>query len=161
LAGAQSRRRALAQQLRTYREQLTKFANASALFDDLLRTQKAAEENYALYTKKTEEARIAQSLDAQKIANVAIAETPVEPHLPSKPNVPLNLSLGLLLATFLAFGGAFAAEYFHPSRNGALSDVQMQASIGTGSVRGLIGPVEGQADLEDLDLPVLATTYRS
>ena len=76
-------------------------ADATAAFDDLVRTPKEAEDNYLLYAKKTEEARIAESLDQQKIANVAIAETPIEPHLPSKPNVMLNLALGVLSAGFL------------------------------------------------------------
>ena len=95
-----------------YRQRLVKLADATAAFDDLVRTQKEAEDNYLLYAKKTEEARIAESLDQQKIANVAIAETPIEPHLPSKPNVMLNLALGVLSAGFLGLGAAFAAEYF-------------------------------------------------
>ena len=99
------------------------------------RTQKEAEENYLLYAKKAEEARIAESLDQQKIANVAIAESPTEPHLPSKPNVKLNLALGVLLAGFLSLGLAFAAEYFRNT-------------------------VEQPGELEELTgLPVLATSY--
>ena len=137
LSGLQSRRQTLAFQTGTYRERLVKLANATAAFDDLTRTQKETEENYLLYAKKTEEARIAESLDQQKISNVAIAEAPTEPHLPSKPNVPLNIALGVVLASFLSFGGAFAAEYF--------SDTVAQPS-----------------ELEDLTgLPVLATSYRS
>lgn len=137
LSGLQSRRQTLALQASAYRQQLVKLSNATAAFDELARTQKEAEENYLLYAKKTEEARIAESLDQQKISNVAIAETPTEPHLPSKPNVPLNVALGVVLAGFFSLGGAFAAEYF--------SDTLTQ-------------PFE----LEELTgLPVLATSYRS
>jgi uncharacterized protein involved in exopolysaccharide biosynthesis len=136
LAGLQARRESLARQSWIYRQQLLKLADATAAFDDLTRTQKETEENYLLYVKKTEEARIAESLDQQKIANVAIAETPIEPHLPSKPNVPLNIALGVVLACFLSLGAAFAAEYF--------SDTVAQPS-----------------ELEDLTgLPVLAIAYR-
>ena len=111
--GCNLARDALARQTKAYRSQLSVLADATASFDDLTRTQKKAEDNYLLYAKKTEEARIAgESLDREKIANVAIAETPVEPHLPSKPNVPLNFALGGLLAAFLSLGVAFAAEYF-------------------------------------------------
>jgi uncharacterized protein involved in exopolysaccharide biosynthesis len=135
LAGIQSRRDALARQTDAYRSQLVRLADATAAFDDLTRTQKEAEDNYLLYAKKTEEARIGESLDREKIANVAIAETPVEPHLPSKPNVPLNFALGGLLAAFLSLGVAFAAEYFRDT-------------------------VEQPAELEELTgLPVLATSY--
>ena len=137
LAGLQDRRQTLARQSWIYRQNLMKLGNATATHDDLVRTQKEAEDNYLLYAKKTEEARIAESLDQQKIANVAIAETPTEPHLPSKPNVPLNVALGVVSACFLSLGGAFAAEYF--------SDTVAQPS-----------------ELEELTgLPVLATAYRS
>jgi uncharacterized protein involved in exopolysaccharide biosynthesis len=113
LAGLKSRRNTLALETGTYRQQMMKLANATAQFDELVRAQKEAEENYLLYARKTEEARIAESLDRQKIANVAIAETPMEPHLPSKPNLMLNFSLGGLLSVFLSLGLAFAAESLH------------------------------------------------
>src|SRR5581483_6400949 len=85
LAGAQARREVLGAQLKFHQQQLMKLANDTTAFENLARTEKEAEENYVLYTKKTEEARIADSLDKQKIANVAIAEAPIEPHVPSKP----------------------------------------------------------------------------
>jgi capsular polysaccharide biosynthesis protein len=66
---------------------------------------------------------------------VAIAETPVEPHVPSKPNVPLNMALGAMLAAILSLGGAFAADYF-------------------------LDTVEQPRELEELTgLPVLATSF--
>lgn len=137
LAGIAARHQALVRQTQDYRRQLMRLGNATAANDDLVRNQKEAEDNYLLYTKKAEEARIAESLDRQKIANVAIAETPVVPHLPSKPNVPLNLALGVVLAGFLSLGGAFATEYFRDT-------------------------VEQPSDLEELTgLPVLATSYCS
>ncbi len=114
LAGLQARRQSLVGQTETWRRQLMALGNATSQFDDLTRTRKEAEDNYLLYARKTEEARIAESLDRQKIANVAIAETPVEPYLPSKPNVRLNLALGFLLACFLSVGLAFSLEYFQP-----------------------------------------------
>jgi len=112
LAGAMSRWQALARQTAIYRKQMMQLANATAGFDDLLRTQKEAEDKYLLYAKKMEEARITESLDQQKIANVTIAESPMEPHKPAKPNVKLNIALGGLLALFLSLGLPFVAEYF-------------------------------------------------
>jgi uncharacterized protein involved in exopolysaccharide biosynthesis len=134
LAGLEARRQTLAQQSWIYRQQLMKLGNATAAFDDLVRTQKEAEVNYLLYATKKEEARIGESLDQQKIANVAIAESPVEPHVPSKPKVLLNLALGVLLAGFLGLGVGFGAEYLRDT-------------------------VEQPRELEELTgLPVLATS---
>ncbi|MDP9052693.1 MAG: Wzz/FepE/Etk N-terminal domain-containing protein [Acidobacteriota bacterium] len=110
-AGLLARRKELASQSAAYRIQLYKLANSTTGYDDLSRTQKEAEENYLLYARKAEEARIADSLDQHKISNVAIAETPVEPTSPSEPNRPRNLALGTLLAGFLSLGIAFCAEY--------------------------------------------------
>lgn len=157
LAGVRARRQTLAGQLNSYRGQLMALGKATAEFDDLTRTQKKAEENYLLYAKKAEEARIAESLDRQKIANVAIAEPPTEPHLPSKPNVKLNLALGVLLGAFLSLGGTFGAEYLQQPKPAL--QVASQPRLGPGYHH---GTVEQSSDLETLTgLPVLATVYLS
>jgi uncharacterized protein involved in exopolysaccharide biosynthesis len=135
LAGTEGRRRILEEQAKIYRQRLRDLNDVTAAEDDLLRSLKEAEDNYLLYAKKAEEARIGESLDRQKIANVAIAEPPTEPHLPSSPNISLNLALGLMLASFLSVGGAFVAEHFTYS-------------------------AEDSLDLEELTgLPVLASVY--
>jgi uncharacterized protein involved in exopolysaccharide biosynthesis len=152
LAGVKARRQTLALQAENYRYQLRVFGDATEGYDDLTRTQKRAEENYLLYAKKAEEARIAESLDRQKIANVAIAEPPTEPHLPAKPNVRLNITLGMMLGAFLSIGMAFGMEYLQRARLGV--QVRMQSALGGGY---LLGAVEQTADLELLTgLPVLA-----
>lgn len=112
LAGMRSKRQALVVEAGVYRQLMMHLAGTTTEFDDLVRSQKEAEDKYLLYAKKTEEARITDSLDQQKIANVTIAETPMEPHKPSKPNVRLNIAIGAVLALFLSFGLAFALEYF-------------------------------------------------
>jgi uncharacterized protein involved in exopolysaccharide biosynthesis len=153
LAGAEARRQTLSQQVQSYRRQLMALADARVDYDDLERNQKKAEENYLLYAKKTEEARIAESLDRQKIANVAIVESPTEPHLPSKPNVKMNLTLGVLLAGLLSVALAIGSEYLQRPRQ--LVRFNPQPSIGA---RYLIDTVEHGSDLEALTgLPVLAT----
>jgi uncharacterized protein involved in exopolysaccharide biosynthesis len=152
LAGLKARRQALTSQTRSYREQLMALGNATEGFDDLTRAQKKAEENYLLYARKTEEARIAESLDRQKIANVAIAEPPTEPQLPSKPKVAMNLSLGVLLAGFLSLGIAFGSEYLQQANLG--SPVNTQPALGAGY---LIGTIAQKSDIELISgLPVLA-----
>ena len=103
----------------SYHSQLMRLDEATAQYDDLVRHRKETEDNYLMYSKKAEEARIAESLDRQKISNVAIIETPTEPHLPSKPNVPLNLAVGTFLAACVSLGIAFTAEFAKPPRGTA------------------------------------------
>src|SRR6266849_758332 len=108
--GAQARRDTLTAQLRDYEGELRKLEGDTTRHDDLQRQKKEAAENYQLYAKKREEARIADELDRQKITNVSIAEAPTVPRIPSSPNRPLNLLLGVFVATFLSLGTVFSAE---------------------------------------------------
>ena len=50
---------------------------------DLQMEFKAEEENYLLYLRKSEEARISDALDAHRMVNVTLAEAPFVPALPS------------------------------------------------------------------------------
>ena len=108
--GAQARRDTLTAQLRDYQAALQKLEGDTTRHDDLQREKKEAEENYQLYAKKREEARIADELDRQKITNVSIAEAPAVPRIPSSPNRPMNLILGLFVAALLSLGTVFSAE---------------------------------------------------
>src|SRR5699024_10701081 len=94
-----------------YRARLAQLEGSTLEYDNLKRTVKEAEDNYMLYARKQEEARIADSLDQQKMANVAVAEAPAEHYLPTSPNIALNLILGTVLALVLSIGSALALEY--------------------------------------------------
>jgi uncharacterized protein involved in exopolysaccharide biosynthesis len=109
-SGARARRDTLAGQLQQYEGSLKKLESDTARHDDLQREKKEAEDNYQLYAKKREEARIADELDRQKITNVSIAEAATVSQLPSSPNRPVNLVLGVFLAAFLSLGSVFSAE---------------------------------------------------
>lgn len=107
---AQARRDTLIGQLAEYQGALKSLEGDTAKHNDLQRDVKAAEDNYQLYAKKHEEARIADELDRQKITNVSIAEAPTVARIPSSPNRPLNLGLGLVLAVLLSLGSVFSTE---------------------------------------------------
>ena len=160
LAGMEARRQQLIRQTDQYRAQLNKLGSSTTDYDDLIRNQKEAEDNYLLYARKTEEARIADELDQKKIANVAIMESPVEPLEPSAPNVARNLSLGIIVAAFFSLGTAFFTEYlgqpFPP-------DAESRLGFGPGSgAQPILEVFELPVDLEALTgLPVLAITRRS
>ena len=81
---------------------------------DLLRTVKTDEENYLLYQRKREQARMTEALDRTRIVNVAIAEQPVVPSLPSNSPAVVML-IGILLATMVTLGAVFVQEYLDPS----------------------------------------------
>ena len=81
---------------------------------NLLRNAKVDEENYLLYRRKGEEARIGDALDAQHILNIALIEPPVAPALPVHSMLfYLMLAAGLGLVASVA--AAFVAEYFDPT----------------------------------------------
>ncbi len=81
---------------------------------DLLRTVKTDEENYLLYLHKQEQARMSEALDRTRILNVAVAEQPVAPSLPSNSPLP-TLFGGLFFALVVAVGAASAQQYLDPS----------------------------------------------
>jgi len=81
---------------------------------DLLRAVKTAEDRYLLYSRKKEDARITDAFDVQRILNVAVAEKPNVPSLPSMSLLMYGL-IGVFLAITVSSGTVFALEYFDPS----------------------------------------------
>ena len=81
---------------------------------DLLRNMKSTEENYLLYLRKREEAKMEDAMNNTRILSVAIAETPIVPTLPAISPL-LIMVIGTLLAGILSLGLAFALEYLDPS----------------------------------------------
>ncbi len=81
---------------------------------NLSQDAKTQEDNYLLYERKREEARISNALDQGGILNVALAEEPVVPALPKRS--PLGLALlTLLLAGTFSLSTAFALDFMDPT----------------------------------------------
>jgi uncharacterized protein involved in exopolysaccharide biosynthesis len=97
-----------------YEDRARTIDKKGTLQDNLVRDAKTAEDNYLLYTHKTEEARISDALDQKRIVNVAIAEEPTVPALPVHSQVLGAMLLGGLLASFTSVGLAFALDYLDP-----------------------------------------------
>ena len=97
--------------LRTFAQQMQ---SDSVDQQDLIRTAKAEEDNYLLYLRKREEARIGDALDEHRILNVAIVEPPVAPALPAH-SVLLYFLLAFGLAMAFSIGVGFTTEYFDPT----------------------------------------------
>ena len=110
LAGLEARRASLAAVVSGYDDKLHSLAGAKIEHDQRLRRVKENEDNYLLYEKKREEARIAESLDHERITNVAIIEAPVTPVQPSGPHVKRDVLLSGLCAALLGFTSVLGLE---------------------------------------------------
>lgn len=110
-AGAEGRLEMLAGQVGQYEAQLSRLEGITAQYEDLSRSVKQSSDNYQLYQKKEEEARITDELDQNKITNVSVAEAPIRPQLPVRPNRPMNLLLGVFLGALLSMGAVLIAEF--------------------------------------------------
>jgi uncharacterized protein involved in exopolysaccharide biosynthesis len=114
LKGLQAREAATSAQEDVYRAMARRLGEDAITQDDLLGTERAAQENYLLYLKKQEKARMDDALDERGIVNVAIAENPVAPALPVW-SMWSVLAIGLVGAAAVGTGAAFAADYLDPA----------------------------------------------
>ena len=95
-------------------------AQAEALDQDMIKQQnllqatKTEEDNYELYERKREEARISNALDRGGFLNVALAEQPVVPALPKRSPFSTAM-LTLLLAGILSLATAFLLDVLDPT----------------------------------------------
>jgi protein tyrosine kinase modulator len=97
-----------------YRGKAQGLNQQSVLQEDLLRDEKAQEENYLLYMHKREEARSSDALDQRGIVNVAIAQHPVTPSFPVRTTQYAALMTLLICVTF-GVSAAFVADLMVPS----------------------------------------------
>ena len=82
--------------------------------DDLIRNVKIGEDNYLLYLRKREEARISDALDSKRIVNVAIAEAATVPALPAL-NILWLFVGGFFTAGIVSVSAAYAVDRMDPS----------------------------------------------
>ncbi|MGA8865635.1 MAG: hypothetical protein WB510_01630 [Candidatus Sulfotelmatobacter sp.] len=114
LKGLEAKAATTSTQLTGY-QAMARQLGADAITQDALQSsEKAAEDNYLLYMKKREEARMGDALDRGGIVNVAIAEEPVVPALPVWP-AWVVVAGGFLAAGASGAGAAFARDYLDPA----------------------------------------------
>lgn len=101
-------------QLASYKRTAERLGEEVLEQSDLQEKLKAAQDKFLLYTSKREEARIGDALDQSGILNVALAQDPRVPALPSWP-LWAATSLSFAAALLLGSGTAFTADYFDPS----------------------------------------------
>jgi uncharacterized protein involved in exopolysaccharide biosynthesis len=98
----------------SYQEKLKSLDGLEKQIKELERQVAINEENYKLYLTKFEEARISESMDKQKIANISIIEPATPPLKPIKPKKRLNVLIGGFLGLFAGIGMAFLIEFINP-----------------------------------------------
>ena len=138
------KRMAVREQVLAYQQDAEKLAENAIAQQDLEQQVKAAEDKYLLYSNKREEARIGDALDRNGVLNVAIAQPPRAPALPT---------WTFLAATCCAFIGAgvfstgvvFATDYLDPSFRTADEVVRF---LGSPVLVSLPAAVERTGDLE-------------
>jgi uncharacterized protein involved in exopolysaccharide biosynthesis len=114
LAATQARTAATSSLIRTYRTESQQLDRKEFLHQDMLRAAKSDEENYMLYLRKAEEARISDALDRQRFSNVVVAEPATVPFT-SQARWLLVVALGGLFASLVSVILAFVADRWDPS----------------------------------------------
>jgi uncharacterized protein involved in exopolysaccharide biosynthesis len=114
LVATEARAVALSSLTRSYREDIEKLDRKDVLHQDILRAAKGDEENYTLYLRKEEEARISDALDRQRFSNVVVAEPATVPFKPQARWL-LVLVLGGLFAALASVMVAFVVDRWDPS----------------------------------------------
>jgi len=114
LAGLEARSIALAKVVTKDQAEVQSMHQQGLTQADLLRTAKAAEDNYLLLLHKQEEARISDELDKRRLFNVSIVEAVSVPALPVH-TAPWYLVRGALLGLLFAFAVAVAADRLDPT----------------------------------------------
>jgi len=114
LQGLRAREVAALSEEASYSDVARKLGEDAITQQDLLENEKAALENYLLYVKKQEEARMNDALDERGIVNVAIAERPVAPALP-RWSAWMVVLVGFVAAGSAGTGAAFTADHLSSS----------------------------------------------
>jgi uncharacterized protein involved in exopolysaccharide biosynthesis len=117
LTTLEARRSALRMMQKAYLADLNKFDKNAVTLANLEQDQEIAQQNYISYSRRFEEARLADQMDKEKFANVVMIETPVASPLSVFPMLAPNLFLGAALGLILGFAIAF----IHPLNQGAES----------------------------------------
>ena len=114
LSGLRARETATQAVVNVFMEKAKQLEEKGIVQQDLLRAQKSNEENYLLYQRKREEARIADAMDRNRILNVAVAQEPNVPALPTNSRMKFAF-FGLLLGGALSLSLAFCVDYMDQS----------------------------------------------
>jgi tyrosine-protein kinase Etk/Wzc len=115
LESLRARQRGQRRQLADAQSRLRSLDNLETELKRLDRTLGLVEQDYALYAKKREEARINEAMDREKIANVSVISPAIPAPKPIRPRRLLLIVLALVVGPAGGVAMAFLVEYLDPS----------------------------------------------
>ena len=101
---------ALADQIANLQKQLSGVEGGTVAFSTLRQKVTDLENNYQLYTQKRDEAEMADSMNENRLLNVAVAQSPTYSVTAFRPRPVMDTVLGTFTAIFLASFLVFFAE---------------------------------------------------
>jgi polysaccharide biosynthesis protein PslE len=113
LRGLDERLGQLKARARAIEEQLRALNTSEAQLDQLKREKNVEEQNYYVYTKRMEEARINDELDRGSVANISILYPPGATIEPVAPRKMLIMYISLAVGAVLGLALALVPEYFN------------------------------------------------
>ncbi|MFZ0742937.1 MAG: hypothetical protein WAM85_00930 [Terracidiphilus sp.] len=117
---------ALAKQIGTLQSQLSGVEGSTVAFNTLRQKVADLQNNYQLYTQKRDEAQIADSMNANRLLNVAVAQSPTYGVTPYRPKPLVDTVLGTFTALFFASFLVFFAEI---GRNTFASSAEVEGML--------------------------------
>jgi succinoglycan biosynthesis transport protein ExoP len=134
VSGTQAARAQLADQVLAAKNRLQELEQATTGYDALKRKLSQAQADYAVYSQKRDEERIADALDKAKMFDVALVQPPLSSPVPVRPKPILYLAAALafaiFLGTFLAvYADTASAQVHTPARLDALTGMRTIATF--------------------------------
>jgi uncharacterized protein involved in exopolysaccharide biosynthesis len=111
IASLRARRTSLAGQIALLDKEIRELDRKGTELAALKREVAVNEKNYQTYLERAEEARIADTMNRHKMANVTIIQKATVPTEPVRPRTGYNIVLALVLGSISGLGLGFIAEY--------------------------------------------------
>ncbi len=117
---------ALSAQVTSIQRHLSGVEGATVTFNSLRQRVEDLKNNYELYAQKRDEAQIADEMNASRLLNVAVAQSPTFGAIPYRPKPLMDSALGAFSAVFFAAFLVFLAEI---GRDTFASDVEVEGAL--------------------------------
>ena len=97
-------------ELGALRTSLSEVQSLTLTFEQLRAHSEQAQANFEAFAEKRDRAHVEDAMDAGKLLNVTVMETPTLSFTPARPHRLLTLALGLPTGLFLAFSAVYFVE---------------------------------------------------